>query len=124
MRHADDGILNAWLDGALPPGDAAAVAVHLEHCEACRNSLAEATHWRHDAAGLLASAVPSEVSPPPFEHILERAAGRPPAGPQPIVHHRPGAPLQPLPAWSTLAWAATIVLALLIGWYGLSLIHI
>ncbi len=122
MRHADDGTLNAWLDGALAPDEAAAVAVHLEHCDACRSRLTEVTGWRVGATSLLASAAPGDVNIPPFERVLERAAARQSAGPQPIVHHRPGALLQPLPAFSTLAWAATIVLALLIGWYGRELV--
>lgn len=40
--HVGDGTLHAWLDGALPTGDSAAVEAHLADCSACSAAAAEA----------------------------------------------------------------------------------
>jgi len=69
-RHAS-GDLAAYAAGAIPPGQAAAVAAHLRACPACR---AELAGWRALAAG--ARALDREASvamPPPDPATLRRA---------------------------------------------------
>ncbi|HEX2778706.1 MAG TPA: zf-HC2 domain-containing protein, partial [Gemmatimonadaceae bacterium] len=42
MRHPDEGTIHAWLDGALPPGEGAALEAHVAGCAACAAAVAEA----------------------------------------------------------------------------------
>jgi hypothetical protein len=112
MPHIDDGILHAWLDGAvpalaeagaLPDGmDTAAVASHLRSCADCAARL-EAEREIREAAGLvLADAGLGAVDVPPFEHVAGEAGQAPRSG-----WHRRLVPL---------AWAASLVLAIGAGW--------
>jgi anti-sigma factor RsiW len=41
-RCLDEGLLQAYIDGELPPQQAAAAAAHIGACDACANALAEA----------------------------------------------------------------------------------
>lgn len=41
-EHPDDGTIHAWLDGALDPVAASAVATHVESCASCAERAAEA----------------------------------------------------------------------------------
>jgi anti-sigma factor RsiW len=104
MSHVDDGTLHAYLDGELTPVEVGQLESHLAGCAGCRARLDEARVLIERAARLLGVAVP----PGP-----ERAA--------PPLHRL----RQPRLAWRRLrvplAWAATIVLALGLGWYGGSL---
>lgn len=42
MQHLDEGLIHAWLDGALPPNEAAAAEAHAQSCEECARAVAEA----------------------------------------------------------------------------------
>jgi hypothetical protein len=42
MQHPDEGTIHAWLDDALPADEAARVAAHVETCEQCAATVAEA----------------------------------------------------------------------------------
>jgi len=97
MSHVDDGTLHAYLDGELTPGERARLEAHVAECAACRTGLDEARALIERASGLLGLAQPPERSAPPL-HQLRR----------------------PHLAWRLrvpLTWAATVVLALGIGYY-------
>lgn len=42
MQHLDEGTIHAWLDGALPPDEAARVEAHVAECAECAAKVAEA----------------------------------------------------------------------------------
>ena len=98
MSHVDDGTLHAYLDGELTPVESERLDAHLAACEACRARLEEERALIERASKLLSRAVP----PTP-----ERAA--------PPLHQL----RRPRVAWRLripLAWAATVVMAVGIGW--------
>ncbi|MBR9989829.1 MAG: zf-HC2 domain-containing protein [Gemmatimonadetes bacterium] len=107
MSHVDDGILHAYLDGALdaladagelPDGATAAdVLAHLRACADCRSRL-EAERAVREAAGVvLGDASLSHIDVPPFAAIESRPRPR---------------------RWVPLSWAASILLAMGAGWWG------
>lgn len=97
MSHVDDGTLHAYLDGELTAVERERADAHLAGCEACRARLAEEGALIERASLILSHALPAVASPPPLGALRRRrAAWRP-----------------PLP----LLWAATVLLALGIGWY-------
>jgi hypothetical protein len=100
MSHVDEGLLHAYLDGALSPAEAPGVDAHLAQCPDCRHRLEEARALIARAAELLAVAAPPDRELPPFR----AGDGKPPARLWWQVR---------LP----LAWAATVALALGIGTY-------
>lgn len=99
MSHVDEGTLHAYLDGELPPSERAAVESHLAQCATCRATLAEERVLLERASALLGSARPVERPAPPFEQL--RQARR----------HSPWRVRMPL------AWAASLALALGLGYY-------
>ena len=121
MRHVTDGELHAFLDGSLdllPDGRGAGVRDHISGCSACQERLQDEEVVRAQAQNLLKSSSVPEVSLPSFEELRERAAEPPlhlqdpEAGETKTTRYR--GPLRGVP----LAWAATIVLALGVGWMG------
>lgn len=102
MSHVPDGELTAYADGAYAPADTDAqrIVAHLALCPDCRNRLEQAHAVSARAAEILAVAAPAVVETPSFDQIRAQAAAR--------------------RARSTfpLAWAATVILALGIGWFG------
>ncbi|HJP85315.1 MAG TPA: zf-HC2 domain-containing protein [Gemmatimonadaceae bacterium] len=42
MQHLDEGIIHAWLDGALTPDEATRVEAHVNECPQCQVAVAEA----------------------------------------------------------------------------------
>src|SRR5216110_2221922 len=99
MSHADEGTLHAYLDGELPSAERAALEAHLAECATCRATLAEERALLERASALLGAARPVERPAPPFEQ-LRRALQRSP------WHVR-----------RSFAWAASVVLALGLGYY-------
>jgi hypothetical protein len=99
MSHVDEGTLHAYLDGELPPSERAAVESHLTQCATCRATLAEERGLLERASALLGSARPVERPAPPFEQL------RPARKPSPWRVRVP------------LAWAASLALALGLGYY-------
>jgi hypothetical protein len=97
MPHVDDGTLHAYLDGQLAPVERAQVEGHLTSCPACRARLDEERALIERADALLALATPPERAVPPFHELRH---------PRPAWRFR-------LPA----VWAATVLLALGLGWY-------
>ena len=99
MSHVDEGTLHAYLDNELPPGERASVEAHLAQCPTCRALLAEERALLERSTALLASARPVERPVPPFEQVRRAPRRRP---------------------WylrTPVAWAASIVLAVGIGYY-------
>lgn len=122
MRHVTDGELHAYLDGALDAlseDRADEVRSHLGTCAACKERLQDEERVRNEAQSLLSGVTPSAEAPPPFEAIRELATaaehpGRAERTDGSVLPNRRRKPLRGLP----LAWAATIVLALGVGWMG------
>ncbi len=124
MKHVHDGELHAYLDGALDllPGDRGEeIREHLTSCAACRERLEEEKAIRARAGDVLEEGAPVPAEPPPFEEIRKRAraagasgaaGGTSTTGGETVRRRR--RPVQGLP----LAWAATVVLALGVGWMG------
>ena len=100
MSHVDDGSLHAYLDGELPASEAARLQAHIAECAECRGRLEEERALIRRAGELLALAEPPARDVPPF---------------------RAGDLRPPVRVWwqvrFPLAWAATVVLALGMGWY-------
>lgn len=97
MSHVDDGALHAYLDGELPPVERARLEAHVAECAACRTRLEQERALIERASGLLGFAGPPERAVPPL-HQLRR----------------------PRLAWRLrlpLTWAATVLLALGVGYY-------
>ena len=107
MPHIEEGELHALLDGAYAHDGPAAARIREEiaSCADCRARFDEAQALRMRASAILDRAQPGTTSPP-FDAVLQRAE---------IVD----APRRfRFPGLARLAWAATIVLALGIGWFG------
>lgn len=64
-----DLLLDDYLDGTLAEGDAAAVAAHLERCEACRTIAADLRSILHDA-GALSGIEPARDLWPEIERVV------------------------------------------------------
>jgi hypothetical protein len=100
MSHFDDGALHAYLDGELAPVERAQVEAHVAECATCRTRLDEERVLIQRASQLLGF-----VQPP--------APGR--AAPPPLHQLR-----HPRLVWRLrmpLTWAASVVVALGLGYY-------
>jgi putative zinc finger protein len=98
MSHVDDGTMHAYLDGESTAVEREHLEAHLAGCAACRARLEEERVLIEHAGRLLGLVAPPERAAPPL-HELRRP--------------RPSGGGYRLP----LAWAATIALAVGIGWY-------
>ena len=98
MSHVDDGTLHAYLDGESTAVEREHLEAHLAGCAACRARLEEERVLIERAGRLLGLAAPPEHAVPPF-HELRRP------------RHGGGGYRLPL------AWAATLALAVGVGWY-------
>jgi len=96
MSHVDEGALHAYLDGELPAAERAALEAHIAVCSACRAQLADERALVERASKLLGLAQPVERPAPPLHQLRQRRLVR-----------RLGMPL---------AWAASVVLALSVGY--------
>ena len=99
MSHVDEGTLHAYLDGELPSTERATFEAHLAQCEACRARLVDERALRERSAALLGAARPVEHAIPPFEQL----------------HRKPKR--SPWRVRTSFAWAASIALALGLGYY-------
>lgn len=98
MSHVDEGTLHAYLDGELPPAERAGLEAHLEQCMACQAVLTEERALLERASALLGSTRPTERPAPPFQEVRR-------------------APRRPWYARTAFAWAASVILALGVGYY-------
>jgi Putative zinc-finger len=97
MSHVDEGTLHAYLDGELAPVERERVDTHLKGCPACQARLAEERAIIERASRLLGMATPPQRTIPPLHQLR-----------------------QPRLAWRLrrpLAWAATLILAVGLGWF-------
>lgn len=96
-QHLDEGTLRRHLDGELPPGEVAAVQVHLAACGACARALEELEHAERVASGALALLAVELPSPHRARAaVLARLEGtRSPVRPAPASP--PVSPLFPSP---------------------------
>src|SRR6266446_9998281 len=99
MSHVDEGTLHAYLDGELPSAERATLEAHLAGCATCRANLTEERGLRERANAVLGSARPAERPAPPLEQ-LRREPQR-----------------SPWRVRRSFAWAASIALALGLGYY-------
>src|SRR6266576_274569 len=101
VPHVDEGTLHAYLDGELPSAERKTLEAHLAECARCRTMLEEERALLDRASALLGAARPTERPAPPFEQLsLPRAPTR-----------------SPWLVRTPVAWAASIALALGIGYY-------
>jgi hypothetical protein len=133
MSHVDDGKLNALLDGELGAEEAAAVEAHIAACPECTGRLADAKRFLAEASDLLgalelpkAAAAERESRrrvPKTAREValdLDGATQRSPAirpnltgdAPKPLFARPPARRRIDV---TTLAWAATVVLAIGVG---------
>jgi hypothetical protein len=111
MQHVADGILHAYLDGALdaladagelPNGATAAdVRAHFDECADCRARLDEAREVKARAGRVLQDAGSVVVDMPPFEVVTGSARTQ-----------------RGRRSWLPLSWAASVLLAVGAGWWG------
>src|SRR6267143_1863459 len=99
MSHVDEGTLHAYLDGELPSAERTALEAHLADCATCRANLTEERALREQATAVLGSARPAERQAPPLEQ-LRREPKR-----------------SPWRMRRSFAWAASIAMALGLGYY-------
>lgn len=101
--HIPDDELHAYLDQALPRSRCVKLESHLAACPGCRSRRDATAALRDRTTLLLASLTPERKRiPPSFEELQRRAVARPAAR----------------FAWRDLAWAASILLAVGVG-YGM-----
>src|SRR5437016_37164 len=101
MSHVDEGMLHAYLDGELPAPERVAFEIHIAQCATCGARLADERSLIERASAVLGAARPSEHPAPPLSELTSpRRRGRRIFG-----------------ARLPFAWAATVVLALGIGYY-------
>ena len=109
LRHVTEGEVHTFLDGqvdALGEDEARRIRAHLAACSACRDRLVVEDAVRERAGALFAADDPMEGWEPPTLHDLRARATGPGIG----TRMRRGG--------FTLGWAASVVLALGIG-YGI-----
>ncbi len=109
MQHLDDGVLNALLDGELTGAERAEADRHLESCQECRDRLAEARAFMAEADGLVEA-----LEAPPAREKRETGMGK---------DRDPGIRPRRMD-YRALAWAATVVLALGLGYVGGARLHL
>ena len=104
MSHVDDGELTAYADGAYPADDPVALRIgeHLSTCGNCRTRLEQNAELRTRAAEILHFATPLSMSAPAFETIEAQAR----------------TPMRRSKRTFPLAWAASVILAIGLGWFG------
>ena len=106
MSHVDEGMLHAYLDGALeeyPTSEARRVRDHLDACSSCRDRLVAERRIRDEAASILGRAVP-QMEVPTLEDL--RAYARAGVAKEAPLGSR----------FRALGWAASLVLAVGAGW--------
>jgi len=113
MRHLDEGQLHEYLDmterDPTDKGDELnthTVEEHLAACADCRTLFEEVKAVRARSSEILAASDPGAVDMPSFADIRARAEAR----------KQPRRVLQYM-RMKQLAWAATVVLAVAVGWY-------
>ena len=107
MAHLDDGLLHTYLDGECSATELANVERHLEGCGNCRDRLQSSREFRRQASALLSELDPGPLRAPPLPEIEHRA--------QQVRAVRADQVRR------LLGWAAMILIAFGLGWYGSAL---
>jgi hypothetical protein len=114
MRHVDEGTIHAWLDRQVAdPVEIAWIEEHLRGCAACSARLADERTTIEQADALLAAVAPvADAGRAAFDAIAARANASQEAEPaaRPGSRSRYGVWIMPV------GWAASVVLAVAIGW--------
>jgi hypothetical protein len=105
MSHIDEGLLHAYLDGETAGAERSGLEQHVAGCAECRARLEEARALRDRSTGILSGSGPATVTPPPFEEVVARSRS--------VEARRRVFRLNRL---TTLGWAATLVIAVGVGW--------
>ena len=108
MPHIPDEELHAYLDQALARLRCVEIESHLDECTPCRAARDEIAALRDRTTALLARLAPGRTVPPPFADLRRRGALR--AMERARVRQR-------------AAWAASVMVALGVGWWGNYLVH-
>ena len=106
MQHLDEGLLQAWLDesrSGLSQSDRAEVEGHLSSCDLCVRKLEELEETSHRLETLLPGPEPEEGATPPFKDVVARSH-----------HHQANRHRRSV--WRGVGWAASVVVALGVGW--------
>jgi len=103
MLHIPEAELHAYLDQALGRLRCVEIESHLAECTPCREARDEIAALRDRTTAMLARLAPRGTVPPPFGEIRRRAAVR--AFKRERLRQR-------------VAWAASVLVALGIGWGG------
>ena len=76
MQHLDEGIIHAWLDGALPSAEAAQVETHAATCAECAARVAEARGLIAGSSRIVSAldVVPANVIPMPSASARESSS--------------------------------------------------
>jgi hypothetical protein len=127
MPHLDEGVLQAWLDrprSGMDASEAESVERHLAECEACAAQLAELEELTERTRSILSSVGPTDTDVPAFETVVRGGQG----GGTGAVGSTGAAGTSAdgrrrLDRLTSLAWAASVVLALGLGWATNDLIH-
>jgi len=101
MRHVPEEELHAYLDQALSRSQCVEIEHHLAECTACRLERDAIAALRDRTTSLLVAAAPRRIRPRPFTQVSTAHLER---------QHRRAARIR------TLAWAASVVAALGLGW--------
>ena len=110
MSHVNEGQIHAYLDRQLEFADQAArerFETHVAECSDCTVLLEEARAIHARATGMLGDSRPAVADMPSFEAVVTRASERPARW----------ATVKKLNRTRALAWAASIVVAVTVGWY-------
>jgi hypothetical protein len=107
MSHVDEGILAAWLDDQADAigADAREIESHVAGCADCAALLERLRGERDRSRAILRGSAPP-VAPPAFADLVARARTE--------TARKRGRGMSRM---ASLAWAATMVLAVGIGWY-------
>ena len=106
MPHLDEGAIQAYLDRQLEYGEDSArssLEEHVKHCSSCRNLFDEIAELNEASDDILSSVGPEMPEAPQFEELKKRAEVR--------------SGRRQLSAMQRAGWAATIVIAVGLGWY-------
>lgn len=101
MRHIPEDELHAYLDQALSRSQCVEIESHLAGCVGCRRERDAIAALRDRTTALLATLAPPRRIVPSYEQLSERAAAR-----SARVAGR----------WRAAAWAASMLLAVGLGW--------
>ena len=109
MSHIDEGQIHAYLDRQLEFAEAEArerLEAHVSECAQCAALVEQERSFHGRAAAVLQQSEPDLVEAPAFDDIVARA-----------THRSQSASVRKLNRTRSLAWAASIAVAVTVGWY-------